>query len=466
MNSSVPQFRTPILIPGTESAVRLHFIHARSAHSNAVPLLLIPPFPFTNLSLGHLLLALTNPDDAASKQPFHVAIPSLPGLGFSDALPNNTRVISTTAKMFDVLMKRLGYKYYIASSTGPATSSPSDIDWKLANHLSQHFSRSCLGVGVISPPLGPPSMQESPVGWAKWKLVNLIGRPTLGYSQDDLSALRRIKAQTATGRKGHGSELFSDFRDPTILSYGLCDSPMGLLLFILVMLRKMGAEKDFSPQDIITLTELTWLPGPEATLRFWADCASSTAEESKHLTRKSRIGITLFTGDDETLSDELMALPRAVTNHYACPKWAETRYEVVSTSRVSGKPGFLAWERPEAIVDGVRGLAKAILALDKRLQQSEQVPLEHVVVVDEGGGGKAPDTSGATIQGATSSGLPKVSPVKKAGYFGIPAQQDKGWPMTPKTPERVLPLEEMAGSGTREEFEDTSPDTVINVGTR
>ncbi|KAK4156449.1 Alpha/Beta hydrolase protein, partial [Chaetomidium leptoderma] len=131
--TTTPQFRTaihpspPLLPPGLSPPIRIHFIHARSTQPGAIPLLLIPPFPLPNLALESLVPLLTcssssssssTPDDDGGEraQAFHVVIPSLPGVAFSDPLPlaaiDGTTMMNpvvATAGVLDVLMCRLGY---------------------------------------------------------------------------------------------------------------------------------------------------------------------------------------------------------------------------------------------------------------------------------------------------------------------------------------------------------------------
>ncbi|KAF4966659.1 hypothetical protein FZEAL_10629 [Fusarium zealandicum] len=401
LNESLQQFRTSFQTSTPSTPVRIHFIHTRSPHANAVPLLLIPPFPLTNLSLGHLVQPLSDPEDAGATQPFHVVIPALPGLGFSDSLPTSAPPISATAQILDDLMTRLGYPHYIASNAGSASASPAGIDWRLAKHLSHHFAESCLGFHFIAPPLSSPKLQDSAGEWMKWTVARLLNSPVLGYSKDDISVTRKQKPSQLARKKSAinlGQAGHSNF-EPNTPSYALCDSPTGLLLYVLRILRTLGPKRELTPEDIITLTQLMWLPGPEAALRYWAQCASQLEPvEAKKPTRKPKVAITVFTGDEEQ-AEQQITLPRLTKNTYACPSWGNAGYQVVHSVRASGTPGFLVLDRPEVILDGVRGLAAAILVMDKRMRAAEQpgAALQSQLETQAGRIAQA-DLSGTTVQ--------------------------------------------------------------------
>lgn len=196
------QFRTAISVSSSEAPLRLHFIHVPSSHSHALPLLLIPPFPFSNLAFTHLVDLFTNPEDGAHNQPFHLVIPALPGLGFSDAFPNNVPEISTTAEMLNTLMTRLGYEQFLVSNAGVAQMSPAEIDWKLIDHLATHYPDSCVGAHFIAPPLVSPKLSEAPIEWAKWTIASTLSAGILGYSQQDFSALKQVPGLRGSGKKG------------------------------------------------------------------------------------------------------------------------------------------------------------------------------------------------------------------------------------------------------------------------
>lgn len=525
LNESVPQFRTSFLLPGLEGLQRLHFIHARSPHANAVPLLLIPPFPFTNLSLSHLIPLFTDPEDAGAEQPFHLVIPSLPGLGFSDRLPDNSPLIAKTAEMFDMLMGRLGYGQYIATNSSSAADSPAQIDWKLANRLSVHHRDSCVGVHFISPVLRAPKLKQSPMAWVKWRLAKAMNGSRWGYAKEDFAAIRDSKQQqqkpaatassSAAGQDPMAEHTLGTLavKEPNALAYALCDSPTGLLLFMLTLLRAMGSRVNFSPAEILTLIGWTWLPGPEGMLRYWAHCCTSIADETatqqsstqdKNQAEKEKgkpeVSITAFTGGDDTQPTERGAneeqrqneddnngndphtpnISEPSTRRYICPQWAGTKYRVLSAHRAHGRPGLLAWERPDIILRGTRSLASALLATRRggSLRESDrpgQALLEQVVVVDGTGGGALgqADISGTTVQaggGSSAAGSPRkpLSPMPPKGgekHLDVPGQPQKqqSSPLRPvmpprgSTPQKQSPDHDPEGS----EEAVSSPDTVI-----
>ncbi|KAK8135422.1 epoxide hydrolase [Apiospora sp. TS-2023a] len=403
--NELPQYRTGFTIPNSEAPIRVHFIHARSSHTEkAVPLLLIPPFPLTSLSFAHIIESFTEPEDAEEHQPFHLVIPSLPGLGFSDALPNNTPAISTTGEILSSLMNRLGYPHYLVTNAGSASGSPAQIDWKLASYLAIQHPNSCVGTHFISPPLAKPRLQETPIAWAKWSIAKFFSAPIMGYHKDDFSALKRnpqpelsskLPISKQFGLLNHQLGLL---QEPNTLAYALCDSPTGLLVFVLKYLKSLAPTREFSPAEIVNFTQLAWLPGPEAAMRFWAHSLHHPESIKRKVDKKlrPRVAITVFLGDEAGASciedaqgeEAQKMLPQSESKEaYSCPGWAKTKYKVVYAHRASGKAGLLAWERPELIAEGVRSLAKEIMKLDSRLKPNPgptTAPLESVVAGDDG----------------------------------------------------------------------------------
>lgn len=350
----------------------MHFIHVRSRHPNPVPLLLIPPFPFTNLSFRHITDIFANPNDPDVDQPFHFVMPSLPGLGFSDPLPSGVHTVSKTAEMLDTLMKQLGYRYYIASNSGSSITPQGSIDWKIINHLAASYPESCLGVHLVSPPWKAPEARKNPVEWLKLTVAKSLKAGILGYSKEDIASLRASDRERAKKKSSDmtGIGAFGAY-DPNTLAYALCDSPTGLLVFFLTLIRALGSEKEFTATELVTITKLTWLPGPEGALRLWAENYLLAKEEVEwRPSQRVKAAITVFLTDNGASqnggSDSLSPFS------YVSPNWGKQHYDVVWTGRTEGKQGLLAWERPQIIADGARNLAKALLAVDKRLYEVER----------------------------------------------------------------------------------------------
>lgn len=116
-NDTLPQFRAVI------HGARLHFVHRRSPSPDAIPLLFVHGWPESFIAVSNMIDALCNP---ASNPPrghnnvpsFHLVAPSIPGFGFSDQVSEEGNNMSTTAELFDALMKTLGYWRYIATGSG------------------------------------------------------------------------------------------------------------------------------------------------------------------------------------------------------------------------------------------------------------------------------------------------------------------------------------------------------------
>lgn len=445
------QFRTGFPNPAADPdapALRLHFVHVRSSRPDAVPLLLVPPFPFTNVSLVHLIEPLVNPSadgDASSQQAFHLVIPSLPGLGFSDALPNNVPAISSTADILNSLMLRLGYDHYLVTNAAPGTVSPAHIDHKLVDFLASCYSAHCLGAHLIAPPLLQPTLKQNPVEWAKWSVASMLRRDLFGYKPQDFSRKARfwpVKQANSQPASTNPLSLHAlGLKEPNTLAYALCDSPTGLLVQVIKNLRTVGPSKEFTQTEILNFTQLSWLPGPEAALRYWASCSQNPEIVRSTQASKPRVTMTVFQDTDSTTTPNAVsstadneAAPVAATTafkgaplvpSYTCPAWANHKYQVLHITRAAGVPGLLAWERPEVIADGARKLAASILKLDKRLRARGSdvttAPLAGVAV--DGDQCTAPSSSAGsrTANGSTTAAPPPLTQ-SPSGHLAPPAR--------------------------------------------
>lgn len=388
-NTTYPQYRTTFTISESNNSaqkessrtLRIHFLHIRSTRPNAVPLLLIPSFPSSNLSLdlGVIVRELCEPEvlgedaqghehEHGHKQAFDLVIPSIPGTGFSDEIPGSkSDVIKETANLFGQLMKRVGYENYIASMMGSGRERGGEVDYYLGREIGD--LEGCRGVHLIEPRWGIPTVKEGVWDWIRWKVALFFHAGVWGYEKRDWKNLSlqvrrgehkvpgRVSLLGGKKKMRYGAVASIGLKEPDILAYALCDSPVGLLSFVATSLRKKSPKHHLSKEKIIDFCQLCWLPGPEAALRYYANAIreSEQLEGDMVNTKRKRVAITVFDGEEGSVG-------------YSPPAWGMGRYEVVFVQRASGKPGLLEWERSDVIFEGIRGLAKEVLRLDDKIQ--------------------------------------------------------------------------------------------------
>ncbi|KAG8428651.1 hypothetical protein J3459_002556 [Metarhizium acridum] len=377
-------------------------------------------------------------------------------------------MISLIAEMLDTLMRRIGYIHYLATNAAPSPNSVSDIDWRVINHVATSHPDSCLGVHFVSPAFKQPTLQNAPLEWIKWKTVMVFSKPVLGYSQDDITAFRHQDKPNRGPLDNPGLRVNKVF-EPNTLSYALCDSPTGLLLFILMVLRMLGPRHQLSKREIIEMAELTWLPGPEGTIRLLAHSVSAT-DDLKTGPKKPTVGITVFEDNRNQMDDQESSAAVPVPRPYVhtCRGWGRRSYNIVSWQRVPGSPGLLIWERPEVIAAGVRRLAEAIVAKDDRLRKSTDsgaARSDQVAVGgDEATPGEVSDIPSQTQDMLHFGAAAEKRPIAGQGQFGQDIKARRR-PHTPLFPLMVEPSQD-AGPDI-DEFSPSSsagsPDTIRPV---
>ena len=163
-NDTLPQFRVPI------NGTRLHFVHKRSQSATAIPLLFVHGWPESFVSAWEMIDALCNPvatppRGGSNVQAFHVVVPSIPGFGFSDPIPESANNMEATAGVFDKLMKVLGYKQYICHGTGWydahicfLTCSKLTVPrgFKICRILALAHPDSCIAIHTVNPDVPAP----------------------------------------------------------------------------------------------------------------------------------------------------------------------------------------------------------------------------------------------------------------------------------------------------------------------
>ncbi|KAF2140376.1 uncharacterized protein K452DRAFT_54976 [Aplosporella prunicola CBS 121167] len=298
-NVQLPQFRAAVTpMTSLHPPLRLHFVHKRCSLSPdapgalVIPLLFCHDYPSSFLDVGNILTALTCPVEngglpgTGAAIGFHVVAPSIPGMGFSDASPEEGFGLRETADLFDALMEKLGYKEYVAYGSG--------WGFQICRMLALHHSANCKAVHTVNSSVPPPSFMYTPLAYLKYHIARLtharIPGLRFGYRRLDF-----CPSSTPSPRA-------TVIQRPQTQSYALCDSPVGLLATILDALQPsfaasapalprsaaapatesgsttptpsrpcsaaLPAAPLWKPTTLLDWTMMQWLPGPEAGLRW------------------------------------------------------------------------------------------------------------------------------------------------------------------------------------------------------
>ena len=313
--NGLPQFRTA-LDGGGDDSVQVHFIHVRSRHPGALPLLLTHGWPGSVVEFLDIIDDLVDPPDAHDA--FDVVVPSLPGYGFSDKPAVAGWGVERIATAWAQLMDRLGYDRFAAQGG----------DWGAAitSALGTGAPENLVGIHISMPMAAPPPDDEA--------------QPLTDAEQKALADRKKFMKVGA----GYSHEQSTR---PQTIGYSLVDSPSGLAMWI--------AEKFWDwtdcaghPENVITRDRLLdnvmlyWLPGTGASSArlYWESFTRRRMDEVPVPT-----GVTLF-------PRELVRLPR---------HWVERRYTDLrhwSEPTVGGHFGSL--EQPDVFVDEVRSFFRAL----------------------------------------------------------------------------------------------------------
>lgn len=326
--NALPQFKTNI------DGLDIHFIHVRSSHPNALPLIITHGWPGSIFELYKTIDPLTNPTAYGGKasDAFDVVIPSMPGYGFS-ALPAEPGWgPDRMARAWDVLMKRLGYKKYVSQGG----------DWGavVADAMGRLAPAGLLGIHVNMPATVPPEIAKALQSGAPAP-AGLSAKEKKAYeSMNDLYT------------KGAGYAGIMVTR-PQTLAYGLNDSPAGLAAFFYDKFNDWtysggDAEKVLTKDEIlddITLYWLTGTAGSSAQLYWQNNNNNFNVVEQKTREIKVPVAITVFPG-------EIYQAPET---------WARRAYpKLIYFNEVNNGGHFAAWEQPQLFAQELRAAFKTL----------------------------------------------------------------------------------------------------------
>jgi microsomal epoxide hydrolase len=313
-----PQFETDI------DGTYLHFIHARSPHPGALPLVITHGWPGSVAEFLKVLGPLTDPPahggDPADA--FHVVAPSMPGYGFSGPTTRPGMDVRAVAEVVAALMADLGYERYGAQGGDWGAAVSTNLGVVDAAHLA--------GIHLNMVLAGPPDPADPTAGVLPEEMEALGAMAAFRKEETGYHAIQRTKPQT--------------------LAYGLTDSPAGLAGWILEKFRTWsdcGGDvlSSFTSDELLTNITIYWVTGT-------INSSTRLYYESWHSGRFGPPGerVAVPTGA-AIFPQELFRPPRA---------WAEAAYDIVHWTRMPSGGHFAAMEEPELLVDDVRTFFRAL----------------------------------------------------------------------------------------------------------
>jgi pimeloyl-ACP methyl ester carboxylesterase len=307
--NALPQFRTQI------DGLGIYFIHVRSKHDNALPIILTHGWPGSIIEFLQVIGPLADPTSHGGKadEAFHVVIPSLPGFGFSDKPTEAGWRLPRIANAWAALMARLGYSHYVAQGgdLGAGVSS-----WMAKQRVSG-LAAIHLNLPILFPPPPPPPG---------------------GYTAAEQPALAQLGKYAGDG-SGYAS---IQSTRPQTLGYGLADSPVGQAMWIYEKFQAWSDNKG-DPAEAISVDHML----DDITLYWLTDTAASSA----------RVYFESFAKDFARMPIDL---PVAVSifkgDFFTPPKvWGDQTYSKLFYWNEVPKGGhFAALEQPELFVAELR----------------------------------------------------------------------------------------------------------------
>jgi len=324
--NALPQFTTEI------DGVEIHFIHVRSPHENALPLIMTHGWPGSVMELLETIGPLTDPtaNSGEAEDAFHLVLPSLPGYGFSSEPMELGWNVGRVAQAWAELMRRLGYTRYVAQG--------GDVGAAVTDTMGRQAPEGLLGIHTNL-------------------LVTVLGGPQPTDSDKERAAQAQLDTFRASGF-GYFLEMATR---PQTIGYALLDSPVALAAWLLdhdtdsyeKIARAFVDGKpsgNLTRDNILDNITLYWLTGTGASAArsYWEDGQAAAAAAAAG---QAPPAVSLPTGFT-TFPGEIWRTPRS---------WAENSYPNLTYFNEVDRGGhFAAWEEPELLSDEVRAAFRSL----------------------------------------------------------------------------------------------------------
>jgi pimeloyl-ACP methyl ester carboxylesterase len=318
--NAYPNFITEI------DGLDIHFIHVRSKHENALPVIVTHGWPGSIIEQLKIIDPLVNPTahGGSESDAFHVVVPSMPGYGFSGKPASTGWDTVRIARAWTVLMKRLGYTKFVAQGG----------DWGavIVDQMGVQAPPELLGIHTNMAGVIPADIEKAAQA----------GAPTPSdLSTDETLAYERLRFVYT---KGIGYAFQMGLRPQTL--YGISDSPVGLAAYLLdhdawsleLISRAFdGHTEGLTRDDVLDNITLTWLTntGISSGRLYWENKASFFGVKGVSVP----VAVSAF-------PDELYQAPRS---------WAERAYpNLIHYNKLDKGGHFAAWEQPKLFSEELR----------------------------------------------------------------------------------------------------------------
>jgi pimeloyl-ACP methyl ester carboxylesterase len=331
--NGLPQFITEI------DGLDIHFIHVRSPHEDALPLIVTHGWPGSVIEQLKIIEPLTNPTahGGSASDAFHLVIPSLPGYGFSGKPSAPGWTPDRIARAWATLMQRLGYTRYVAQGG----------DWgnAVSELMALQQPPGLLGIHTNMPATVPADIS---------KAIAFHEPPPSGLTADERNAFDQLVDFYG---KGLGYALEMSNRPQTL--YGIADSPVGLAAwmidhdirsYLMIARAFSGKTEGLTPDDILENVTLYWLTNTAiSSARLYWDTTQVSTGGGFFDVRGVKIPVAV-----SVFPDEIYAAPRS---------WAERAYpKLVHYNKLDKGGHFAAWEQPELFCGELRASFRSLRA--------------------------------------------------------------------------------------------------------